>query len=320
MKQLLILIRLPNLLIIAATMLLIRYAIIEPIFIQYGIGLEFPNLHFGMLVLSVVLIAAAGYMINDYFDVKIDSINKPDKVVVNTYFKAKSVFSTYLILNGIALILSFYISLNVGIPALFFIFPVTIGMLWFYSTTYKQQLLIGNILVSLLIAVVPILVALFEMPSIHLKYHDYPAAYKILLNVIFAWCEVFAIFAFLVNLIRELIKDAQDYEGDNVFGRNTLPIVIGIKSTKIVINILILVTILLLFYIFTSYLQTTNLGRFDWLTLLYFGFLLVIPMGITGGIVLLAKEKKLYSIASTIIKLVMVAGILYSLVARFKLT
>jgi 4-hydroxybenzoate polyprenyltransferase len=271
-------------------------------------------------MVSVVFIAAGGYMINDYFDVKIDLVNKPENVVVNTIFKSKSVFNAYIILNIIALVLSLFISVKVGIIALFIVFPVTIGMLWFYSTTYKQQLLVGNILVSLLIALVPVLVALFEMPSIHRKYQDFPGAYRILLNVIFAWCEVFALFAFLVNLIRELIKDAEDFEGDQVHGRNTLPIVFGIKTTKFAINGLILLTIVLLAYVFITYLKITNLGQFDWVTFFYFSFLLVIPLMFTGGMVLLAEEKKRYSIASTIIKLVMIAGILYSLVVRFKLT
>ena len=320
MKHMLRLIRFPNLVIMAATMLLIRYAIIQPIFIQYGIDLEFPTLHFVFLVLSVVLIAAAGYMINDYFDVKIDLVNKPDNVVVNTSVKAKLVFNLYIILNIIALVISLYISVKVGIVALFIVFPVTIGMLWFYSTAYKQQLLVGNILVSLLIALVPVLVVLFEMPSIHTKYHEFPGAYRILLNVVFAWCEVFALFAFLINLIRELIKDAEDFEGDQVHGRSTLPIVFGIKTAKNTINGLILIAIGLLSYVFISFLKTTNQGRFDWVTFAYFVFLLVIPLMFTGGLVLRAEEKKRYTIASTIIKLVMVAGILYSIVVRFKLT
>ena len=320
MNHLLRLLRFPNLVIIASTMLLIRYAIIQPIFIQYGIGLEFPLLHFIFLVLSVLIIAAAGYLINDYFDIKIDLVNKPNEVVINNYFKAKSVYRAYFILNSIALALAFYISSKVGILTLFLIFPVTIGVLWFYSTTYKKQLLVGNILVSLLIATVPILVALFEMPSIHAKYHDFPGAYRVLLNVIFAWCEVFALFAFLVNLIRELVKDVEDFEGDNVYGRNTLPIVFGIKGAIIAINVLILLTMCLLSYVFFKYLRVTNSGRFDWVTFCYFSLLLIIPLGAAGGMVLLAKTKKHFTIASTIIKLVMVAGILYTLLARFKLS
>jgi 4-hydroxybenzoate polyprenyltransferase len=319
MKQFLRIVRFPNLVIIAATMLLIRYGIIQPVFIQYGIDLEFRLLHFIFLLISVVLIAAAGYMINDYFDVNIDLVNKPEEVIVNKHMNGKTVYRIYFILNMIALIFGFYLSVETRIFALFFIFPVTIGMLWFYSTTYKQQLLVGNILVSLLIAFVPILVALYEMPPIHTKYHDFPGAYRVLLHVIFAWCEVFALFAFLVNMIRELVKDTEDFEGDRIYGRNTLPIVFGITTAKIVIDVLVLLTVSLLCYIFIFYLKTTNLGRFDWVTFLYFTVLLVIPLCIAGGLVFMAKGKNQYSIASTIIKLVMVAGILYTVVVRFKL-
>jgi 4-hydroxybenzoate polyprenyltransferase len=300
-------------------MVLMRYGIIQPIFYQYGIGLELPTLYFIFLVLSVVFIAAGGYMINDYFDVNIDLVNRPDKVVVSTFFNKKLVYIAYYVVNIIGLLLAFFISLKVEILTLFLIFPVTIGMLWFYSTAYKKQLLIGNILVSLLIAVVPILVALYEMPPVHSKYQDFPGAYRVLLNVVFAWCEVFALFAFFVNLIRELVKDAEDFEGDHVYGRNTLPIAFGINTTKIVVNFLILLVIALIVYIFINYLRITNLGRFDWVTFLYFTVLLIIPLAIAGCLVFTGKEKKQYSIASTIVKLVMVAGILYSLVARAKL-
>lgn len=320
MKNLLRLIRFPNLIIIATTMVLIRYAIIQPIFIQYSIGLEFPILHFIFLVLAVVLIAAGGYMINDYFDVKIDLVNKPDSVTINNNFKNKFVLIAYIILNTIALSLAGYVSLQVGIIALFFIFPVTIGILWFYSTTYKQQFLVGNILVSLLIAFVPIIVALFEMPSIHTKYLDFPEAYSVLLKVIFTWCAVFAMFAFLVNLIRELVKDTEDFEGDNVFGRNTLPIVCGIKKTKVVVNVLILLTITLLIYVFVTYLRITNAGLFDWVTFAYFGLLLIIPLCIVAILVFVAHDKAKFKFASTLIKLIMIAGIMYSIVVKFKLS
>ncbi|HEY4785248.1 MAG TPA: geranylgeranylglycerol-phosphate geranylgeranyltransferase, partial [Bacteroidales bacterium] len=274
MKHYLQLIRLPNLLIMALTMVLIRYCIIQPIFTNYYINLELPLTLFVILVLVVAMIAAAGYMINDYFDVKTDLVNRPDKVVIGKYVKASTVYRSYFIINGIALLLSFYVSFRIGITSMTFLFPLVMGILWFYSTTYKRQLVTGNILVSLLIAGVPILVALYEMPLIHAKYAQFPIAFKMLLKIIFGWCGAYAIFAFIVNLIREFVKDMEDFEGDMAYGRRTLPIVFGLKTTKIVVAGLIFLTIVLIELVFLKLLEPNKL---DLITFMYFHVLLILP-------------------------------------------
>lgn len=317
MKHILRLIRFPNLLIIALTMVLMRYCIIQPIFKQYYIDVEFPVSLFALLVFIVVLIAAGGYMINDYFDVKTDLINRPDKVVVDKHIKATSVYVAYFIVNAIALIASFYVSIRIGVISMTFLFPLAMGLLWFYSTTYKRQLLIGNILISVVVAGVPILVALYEMPLIHARYLQYPAAYKVLLRVIAGWCGAYAFFAFIVNLLRELIKDIEDFEGDIAFGRTTLPIAFGLKTSKIVVAVLIGITIVLIESV-SFYLMEPN--KLDAITLGYFHLLLILPLIVSAIILFLANQKKHYKAISLIIKLVMVLGLLYAIVVRLKLT
>lgn len=317
MKHILRLIRFPNLLIIALTMVLMRYCIIQPIFKQYYIDVEFPVSLFALLVFIVVLIAAGGYMINDYFDVKTDLINRPDKVVVDKHIKATSVYVAYFIVNAIALIASFYVSIRIGVISMTFLFPLAMGLLWFYSTTYKRQLLIGNILISVVVAGVPILVALYEMPLIHARYLQYPAAYKVLLRVIAGWCGAYAFFAFIVNLLRELIKDIEDFEGDIAFGRTTLPIAFGLKTSKIVVAVLIGITIVLIESV-SFYLMEPN--KLDAITLGYFHLLLILPLIVSAILLFLANQKKHYKAISLIIKLVMVLGLLYAIVVRLKLT
>lgn len=317
MKHILRLIRFPNLLIIALTMVMMRYCIIQPIFKQYYIDVEFPASLFALLVFIVVLIAAGGYMINDYFDVKTDLINRPDKVVVDKHIKATSVYVAYFIVNAIALIASFYVSYRIGVISMTFLFPLAMGLLWFYSTTYKRQLLIGNILISVVVAGVPILVALYEMPLIHARYLQYPAAYKVLLRVIAGWCGAYAFFAFIVNLLRELIKDIEDFEGDIAFGRTTLPIAFGLKTSKIVVAVLIGITIVLIESV-SFYLMEPN--KLDVITLGYFHLLLILPLIVSAILLFLANQKKHYKAISLIIKLVMVLGLLYAIVVRLKLT
>lgn len=297
-------------------MVLIRYCIIRPIFIQYSIDSEFPALQFSLLVFTVVLIAAAGYMINDYFDVEADMINRPETVVINKYVKASNIYAAYFIINFIALCISFYLSYKVGVTSMTFLFPLAMGLLWFYSTTYKRQLLTGNILVSIIIAGVPLLVALYELPLIHTKYQHYVAAYKILVKVIAEWCGMYAFFAFIINLMRELVKDIEDFEGDMAYGRNTLPIAFGLKTSKIVVSVLIGVTITIL-ELFFVYLQEPN--KLDLITFIYFHIFLIIPLIIVAIFLFMADQKKHYKIISMIIKIVMVLGLLYSIVVRLKL-
>jgi 4-hydroxybenzoate polyprenyltransferase len=317
MKHFIRLIRLPNLLIMAITMVLIRYCIIRPIFSQYYIDLEFSNILFACLVFSVLLIAVAGYMINDYFDIKTDLINRPDQVIIGKYIKASVVYRSYFILNAIAFCLSSYISFKIGVISMMLIFVLVMGILWFYSNTYKHQLLIGNIIVALLVASLPMLVALFEMPLVHAKYLNHIQAYLILLKIVMGWCGAYAVFAFILNLIREIIKDMEDFEGDMAYGRNTLPIAFGPKITKIVIVTLLSMTIVLIELAFLWLLEPDKL---DMITFLYFHFLLIIPLIIAIILILMANQKKQYTILSFIIKLVMVFGILYAFIVKFKMS
>lgn len=318
MKSILRLIRFQNLVIIALTMVLMRYGIIQPIFVAYGLSLELSGLYFSLVVIAVMLIAAGGYIINDYFDVKVDQLNKPDKVLVGTRFTAKYVFVTYLILNAIALAISIFLLLKTGFLALFFIFPAAIGALWFYSTTYKKQILIGNLIVALLSGVVALLPALYEIPLVNIKYQEYLVAMGIDLHIIIAWTGTFALFAFLLTLAREIIKDAEDVYGDCAY-RNSIPLALGDIMTKMIVNFLILVVIFLITYLFWKYLRVTNSGGFDYVTLFYFLAFIILPLIITAGIVFKASDKKDYHKASSIIKLVMLAGICYAIVVRFKI-
>jgi 4-hydroxybenzoate polyprenyltransferase len=314
MKHIIRLIRLPNLLMMAATMVLMRYCIIQPLVSHFYLKLAFPLTHFILLVISVTIIAAAGYIINDYFDINTDEVNRPEKVVLGQHINPKSAYIAYFIMNFIALCITFYLSIQLGVMPLFTIFPITIGVLWFYSTTYKKQLLIGNILVSLMVAGVPLLVAMYEILPIYKLNHQIFIKMKFNLNVVFAWIGMFTFFAFIVNLIRELVKDSEDIEGDRIAGRNTLPVAFGLALTRKVIAFLVFITISVLSYTFFKHLDENCSGKTDIITLLYFLMLIFIPLIIATVVVFKAKEKKYFTLASTILKIVMVLGILYSFV------
>jgi 4-hydroxybenzoate polyprenyltransferase len=310
------LIRLPNLLIIAFTMITIRYGVLKP-FLN-ALSLELPTLYFLFIVTSVVLIAAGGYMINDYFDVDTDNINKPNKVLIGKVFTSNSVLNAYIVINVISIALAFFVSYKLGFTKLFLIFPLTVGLLWFYSNTYKNQFLIGNILISGFIACVTMIPALYELPVVFSKYKDIidPGEMK----YFYIPAGIFAAFAFIANLIREITKDAEDYEGDNATGSRTLPIVLGIKTTKIIINLLNVIFLACLVWILKTFLlYNTATEKLDIISLLYFICFLFVPIIISGYYVFMADSRKGFSLAALFQKIVMIFGILYAWILAFNI-
>jgi 4-hydroxybenzoate polyprenyltransferase len=319
MHSFLKLIRWSNLIIIALTMFVIRYGITEPILSVFDFKLELPVLYFSLIVLAVVLIAAAGYIINDYNDVETDTINKPSKVIVGKTISQNTAFNIYVILNSIAVAAALWVSWKFDLTNFFTIFPIAIGTLWFYSTTYKQQLLIGNIITAFLTALVPFTSVLYDLPLVIRNHKFLIQESNFNLNIIFAWVGAFAAFAFLLNLIREIVKDAEDYEGDNHAGYNTLPIVWGIKSTKAFVSILTSITIVGIAVLFALFLRTDFNGKFDSVSFFYILVLIIVPLIISNLIIFKPFAKRNYTIASALLKISMVSGILFALIVRYKL-
>ena len=172
MKAFLRLIRIQNLVIIIITQYIMRYCIIEPFLKINSFSLQLSNFHFFLLVISTILIAAAGYVINDYFDTRTDRLNRPNEVVIDKEIPRRYAILLHLIMNFIGVGIGIYLSFYIKVPGLSIVFIVTAGLLWFYSTDYKRQFLIGNILVSIMTAAVPILVILYEMPLLWQKCGD----------------------------------------------------------------------------------------------------------------------------------------------------
>jgi len=312
------LIRFQNLLIIAATQYLMRLCIIKPFLRLNGFHLQLDDFHFFLLVLTTILIAAGGYVINDYFDIRADRINKPDRVIIGTVISRRLAIAIHTILNFIGIGTGLYLSWHIGVPALSLIFMLCTGALWFYSTTYKKQLLIGNLVVSLMIAGVPFLVAMYEIPLLNKAYGDIMLQNHVNFNYIFLWIAGFAVFAFITNLIREIIKDAEDFEGDLAYGMNTIPVSMGIKWTKIIIGFLICVSIVMLTLVMRFIVLSAE--EPDLLTSVYFIFFLIIPLSILLYMVMAAGSKKDYHTASIMLKIIMLSGIMYSCVVYYIVT
>lgn len=212
------LIRYQNLIIILLTLFFAKYFLISPTSDQLS-----PNWLF--LSSSTLLVAAGGYLINDFYDIAIDMVNKPDKVLIDKVFTQKYIWRVYFAFNALALFLGFLVSAYIGLSEI-----VCVLSLWLYAFYLKKTALFGNLLVAFLSAFVVLIVNLMYETHFILVY-------------------VFGVFAFFISLIRELIKDIEDIEGDKVGKCRTYPILFGIRNTKTLIYCLIGTFIALLFVI-----------------------------------------------------------------------
>jgi 4-hydroxybenzoate polyprenyltransferase len=323
MKEFFKLIRWQNLLMVILTMVLMRYAVLAPLIARVGViltsgsgeeipmSLQFPWYDFILLVAATVFITAGGYVINDYFDIKTDLINK-GKVIVGTKVPRRQAIMWHNLLNIAGVAIGFYISSRAGYIWLGALFLVVSGLLYFYSASYKRQFLIGNLVVALLTAMVPMLVVFYEWPALY-RYYSLNAIRLPEFNFIIYWIGGFSLFAFITNLIREIIKDIEDFEGDLAYGRNTIPVVIGILSAKIVSVSLILIMVVLLYLIWHFYISDT-------ITLVYITAAIVLPLLYVIYKLLKSSERRELHHASSMMKIVMISGIFYSVVVKIILT
>jgi 4-hydroxybenzoate polyprenyltransferase len=323
MKEFFDIIRWQNLLIVVLTMFLMRYAVVEPVLGKTGVillqgsgeetpmMLQFSLFNFILLVAATVFITAGGYVINDYFDIKTDLINK-GKVIVGTRIQRRQAMMLHNILNLAGVSIGFYISWKSGYFWLGLMFFIVSGLLYFYSASYKRQFLIGNIIVAVLTAMVPLLVGFYEWPALY-KYYSVYAIVLPDLSFLFYWIGGFAFFAFITTLTREIIKDIEDFEGDVAYGRNTIPVVTGVITAKIISVSLIILTIVLLYLTWFLYL-------FDKVTLIYISGAVVLPLIFVMITVFRSTDRKQMHMASRMMKIVMLTGILYSVVVKILLT
>jgi 4-hydroxybenzoate polyprenyltransferase len=200
--------------------------------------------HFFLLVFSTVLIAAAGNIINDYFDVKADRINKPEKLIITKHIKRRWAIVTHWTFNGIAFGIAVYLSILYSSLSFVFIHLISINTLWFYSMLFKRKALIGNILIAGLTSMVPLLTMVyFEAgnPS-NLSHSEFePETWGTIIDIDYRLIYVLMAFAFIQNLAREIIKDIQDVKGDELIYVQSLPMLIGQKNSMFLSGVLLLI-------------------------------------------------------------------------------
>jgi 4-hydroxybenzoate polyprenyltransferase len=289
------LIRWQNLLFIVLTQILYEYCIYLPI---YG---SHSTHQLGFIILASVLIAAAGYIINDYFDLNIDQINKPDRVIVNNAVSRRWAIFWHLVLS----LLGLFFTVLALPPSIFWYLILanllSILLLWLYSTNFKKQLLIGNVIISILTSWV-ILILFFSKTPLSVD-NIISADHKEIR--LFRLTMLYAGFAFIISLIREVLKDMEDRVGDARYGCKTMPIVWGLPASKVFVAVWIIVlagTLVIL--------QLYVLAYGWWLSIVYCLLAIVAPLLMVLSKLTAAQSQQDFHLLSRYVKAIMFTGIL----------
>lgn len=303
------LIRWPNLVFIALTQVLFEYCVYRKIYPHIADN-SGETKQFIFLVLASVVIAAAGYIINDYFDLNIDQVNKPSKVVVSVLINRRWVIFWHMFLSLLGL---FFTVSALPIAQHWHLVLANFGsiiLLWFYSTNLKKQLLIGNVLISLLTAWVLLIIFFSKYPlqirSLLLVDHDEVRFFR--------FTVLYASFAFIISLIREVIKDMEDVEGDRKYGCRTMPILWGLNASKVFVAVWIIVLIATIVIV-----QFYVLPFGWWHSALYCILFVVAPLVWIFRKLFKAQSSEDFHKLSTMVKLVMFTGILSMIFFNFYL-
>jgi len=297
------LVRLPNLLMMALIVLTVRYAIVLPLLRVAGI-VELPSaLALALFLMAVLSTAAAGNVINDIADIEIDRINKPDKLIVGNKITIKSARNGYFVLVSLAVLAAIGLSFLSKNLNLFILISMVNGLLWFYAQRYKQQLVIGNLVVAFLASLLVLIAGFFDMFFLMEQAISWAKATTVI-QMILEIVGVYAVFAFLVSLIRELVKDMQDIKGDAKVGCRSIPVVLGISVSSYIVWALQVVLLAVIGWWQITLFRDGAVAAF--------GFLFITDMLILlSGLQLVGSPKKReFGIVSILLKLVMLTGIL----------
>ena len=288
------LIRWKNLVMIVAIQLLFKYVY----FPTFGIATVLDPIHFILLMIATICIAAAGNIINDIQDIEADVINKPKKVLVTKHLSVAQANQYYYICNALGILIGLYIAYHVNRISFVATFVATALLLNVYSMSLKKKPIIGNIVVSLLISLSILIVGFFDViPAISEENGvDQYLAFRGLID--------YAVFAFMFNFLREMVKDVEDIDGDKKLEMKTLPILIGQKKSRYLIFGLCFIPLTLITYY--SYANFAELP----VVLTYMLIVVQLPFLHFMTKLLYAENKKHYRYLSRLLKFIMLLGML----------
>jgi 4-hydroxybenzoate polyprenyltransferase len=295
------LIRFKNLLIIAVTQWLFKWMLIDVFFKTNALS----SIEFTMLVLATICLAAAGNIINDIQDVRIDRINKHKKVIIGKKIQEKTAYNMYVFFNITGVALGIYVANSSNKPGFAVIFVIIALLLYYYSVKLKKIPLAGNLLISVLVGVTVLITGLFTILPIATESNRY------IVNYVFRILYLYSFFAAYLNFLRELIKDVEDVDGDYAGEVRSVPILLGkLRTLRLVSVLSILPCILLLWaaYLFLHQYPLLN----AYVLFMLMGPLLYIAINSWNS-----KKKKEYRRLHMLLKLVMVLGVLSIIMVRY---
>lgn len=310
-KPYLLLLRVGNLVFLAILLFVMEYWVARPLLQVSMFQPIMPWWVLAVLMFSVVCVAAGGYVINDYFDVKIDQINRPDDLIVTRIISRDIAMRMSLVLSGIGVVLGLVVAWWAHSWTLLSIYVIIPGLLWFYSSSYKRMFLVGNLVVAFVSAIVPLLVAIANVDYLYHQYND-TLKYTPIVGDLYIWLGGFAVFAFLLTLARELVKDMEDIEGDREMECRTLPIIMGNKWAKIIVSAIVVGTMALIAYVgwfvlpFPCYWSTFACR--------YLVFGLLIPLLCVIVLLWFSQSKRELHTVQQVLKFAMFMGMLFSFV------
>ena len=237
-----------NLLIIAILQSIFYFGLILPVYEKYGIIPLLDNFQFILIIITTLIITGSGYIINDIYDIKTDKINKGKKSIVGKYISGTYARLYYFILIIIGFFTALYIATQINKILYIGFYFMAVSLLYFYSSSLKKTLLWGNVLVSAFSASVLGIILFIEKEGLA----ELAIAAKEDFYFIFLLLITFIVFSFIVSLSREIVKDIEDMEGDNIIRAKTLPLIRGIEFSKKIVQFLLILTMILLFLISLS--------------------------------------------------------------------
>jgi len=278
---------------IIVTQCIIKYGF----FAHFEVEITLSTLGFIFLTLVTTFIAAGGYIINDIYDITADNINRPSSKIVGSNINAKNARLLYYIFTFSGIGLGFVLSVMIGKPLYILYFVVIALGLYVYSRFLKTVPLVGNILVSIIVGASILIVGIFELlPQLDTaNSQNQMISFNILRDI--------SIFGFMINFLREIVKDIEDIQGDHAARYKTIPIVLGTKRTAQITAVLGLVSLAII-SLYTFY----NLSTAKWaVAILFFG--VIVPLGYVSAQLWEATTKKQFSKLSLFLKIIMFIGI-----------
>lgn len=285
--------------------LIFKYGFLD----QQNIPLALNDWQYLLLILTTILLAGAGYLINNIFDKETDNINKPDDVIIGKYISEDKAFNIYIAFNIIGVGIGFYLSNLIGKPAFALLFILISATLYLYASSLKQSLLIGNIIVAVLTSFTVIILGIFNL------YPLITPDNQAFLGLIFQVLLDYALFAFIINFIREIVKDLEDVNGDYNQGMNTLPIALGVTRTTRLVFLISFVPIVFLLYYVNEYYFINEL----YIATIYCLLFIVAPLIYFTVKSASAKSKEDFHHLSLVLKLVLFFGILSALIVNLNI-